>query len=67
MKSLYKKLYDEYLGEPGGHKAHELLHTHYIPRGYREFRQEPQSSREGNDWGFDYGEPIYINIDNTKN
>lgn len=28
-----KKLYDEYLGEPGGHKAHELLHTHYIPRG----------------------------------
>src|SRR5690554_303620 len=28
-----KKLYDEYLGEPGSHKAHELLHTHYIPRG----------------------------------
>ena len=27
-----KKLYEEYLGEPGGHKAHELLHTHYAPR-----------------------------------
>ncbi len=25
-------LYSEYLGEPGGHKAHELLHTHYIAR-----------------------------------
>ncbi len=24
-----KKLYDDFLGEPGGHKAHELLHTHY--------------------------------------
>ena len=23
------KLYEEFLGEPGGHKAHELLHTHY--------------------------------------
>jgi NADH-quinone oxidoreductase subunit G/NADP-reducing hydrogenase subunit HndD len=23
-------LYSEYLGEPNGHKAHELLHTHYI-------------------------------------
>ena len=28
-----KKLYDEYLGEPGGHKAHELPHTHSIARG----------------------------------
>jgi iron only hydrogenase large subunit-like protein len=27
-----KKLYDEYLGEPNSHKAHQLLHTHYIPR-----------------------------------
>lgn len=26
------KLYDEFLGEPGGHKAHELLHTHYQKR-----------------------------------
>ena len=32
------KLYEEYLGEPNGHKAHELLHTHYepkFPRGIR--------------------------------
>ncbi|HHV30501.1 NADH-dependent [FeFe] hydrogenase, group A6 [Acetivibrio mesophilus] len=27
-----KMLYDEYFGEPGGHKAHELLHTHYTKR-----------------------------------
>ncbi len=27
-----KKLYEEYLGEPCGHKSHELLHTHYIAR-----------------------------------
>ena len=27
-----KKLYDEFLGEPCGHKSHELLHTHYIDR-----------------------------------
>jgi iron only hydrogenase large subunit-like protein len=27
-----QKLYEEYLGEPGGHKAHALLHTTYIPR-----------------------------------
>ncbi len=27
-----KKLYDEYLGEPNSHKAHELLHTHYYAR-----------------------------------
>jgi NADH-quinone oxidoreductase subunit G len=26
------KLYDEFLGKPGSHKAHELLHTHYTPR-----------------------------------
>ena len=26
------KLYDEYLGEPGSHKAHKLLHTGYTPR-----------------------------------
>ena len=29
---IVKKLYEEYLGEPGGHKAHELLHTSYIER-----------------------------------
>ena len=27
-----KKLYAEFLGEPGSHKAHELLHTHYHAR-----------------------------------
>lgn len=27
-----KKLYAEYLGEPNGHRAHELLHTHYVDR-----------------------------------
>ena len=27
-----QRLYKEYLGEPNGHKAHELLHTHYKKR-----------------------------------
>lgn len=27
------QLYAEFLGEPLGHKSHELLHTHYTPRG----------------------------------
>ena len=26
------KIYKEYLGDVGGHKAHELLHTHYVAR-----------------------------------
>lgn len=26
------RLYDEFLGEPNSHKAHELLHTHYSDR-----------------------------------
>ena len=26
------KLYDEYLEKPGSHKAHTLLHTHYVKR-----------------------------------
>ena len=30
--SEVKKLYAEYLGEPNSHKAHDLLHTHYINR-----------------------------------
>jgi len=33
-----KRVYDEFLGEPGGAKAHELLHTRYAartPRGIR--------------------------------
>ena len=28
-----KKIYEEYFEEPGSHKAHDLLHTHYIARG----------------------------------
>lgn len=28
-----EKLYKEFLGEPLGHKSHELLHTHYTKRG----------------------------------
>jgi len=31
--SAVKKLYDEYFGEPGSHKAHEILHTKYVKRG----------------------------------
>ncbi len=31
--SAVKALYDEYFGEPGSHKAHEVLHTHYVKRG----------------------------------
>ena len=27
------KLYDEYFGKPNSHKAHEVLHTHYVKRG----------------------------------
>jgi NADH-quinone oxidoreductase subunit G len=27
-----KQVYDEFLGEPNGHKAHKLLHTHYVAR-----------------------------------
>ncbi len=27
-----KQVYAEFLGEPNSHKAHELLHTHYVPR-----------------------------------
>ena len=29
---VVKKLYQEFLERPGSHKAHELLHTHYIER-----------------------------------
>ncbi|MEW9121178.1 MAG: NADH-dependent [FeFe] hydrogenase, group A6 [Thermotaleaceae bacterium] len=30
--SQVQKLYEEYLGKPNSHKAHELLHTHYVAR-----------------------------------
>ena len=29
---MIKRLYEEFLGRPLGHKSHELLHTHYTPR-----------------------------------
>ncbi len=31
--SAVKKLYEEFFEAPGSHKAHEILHTHYIKRG----------------------------------
>lgn len=30
--SYIQKLYKEFLGEPGSHKAHEILHTHYYKK-----------------------------------
>lgn len=33
---IVKKLYEEYLQEPGSHRAHELLHTTYHARKYFE-------------------------------
>ena len=30
---IVKMVYDEFLGEPNSHVAHELLHTHYVKRG----------------------------------
>ena len=29
---VIKELYEKFLGEPCGHKSHELLHTHYVDR-----------------------------------
>lgn len=29
---VIKRVYDDYFGEPGSHKAHEILHTHYVER-----------------------------------
>ncbi len=29
---VIKKLYEDYFGEPGSHKAHEILHTSYVAR-----------------------------------
>ena len=29
---VLQKIYNEYLGEPGGHEAHKLLHTSYVAR-----------------------------------
>ena len=30
---VVKELYAEYLGEPGSHLAHHILHTTYVKRG----------------------------------
>ena len=27
-----KRVYEEFLGEPGSHKAHEVLHCSYVPQ-----------------------------------
>lgn len=32
-----KKLYDEFLGAPGSHKAHDILHTSYVERAINPF------------------------------
>jgi NADH-quinone oxidoreductase subunit G/NADP-reducing hydrogenase subunit HndD len=34
-------LYAEFLGEPLSHKSHELLHTHYTPRGTQPTTEKP--------------------------
>lgn len=31
--SAIKRVYDEFFGESGSHKAHEVLHTTYVKRG----------------------------------
>lgn len=31
---IVKKVYEEFLGTPGSHEAHDLLHTHYHKREY---------------------------------
>jgi NADP-reducing hydrogenase subunit HndD len=29
---VIKEVYENYLGQPGSHKAHEILHTTYVAR-----------------------------------
>ena len=36
---VVKEVYATYLGEPGGHKAHELLHCTYVPQ--KRYRTDP--------------------------
>ncbi len=31
---VLQKCYEEFLGEPGSHKAHQVLHTSYVKRGH---------------------------------
>lgn len=42
-----KALYEEFLGEPLGHKSHKLLHTHYNPRSPYLGIEEEESSLVG--------------------
>ncbi|NLV86287.1 MAG: 4Fe-4S binding protein [Clostridiales bacterium] len=35
---VIKEIYETYLGEPGGHKAHDILHTKYVARKIYEDR-----------------------------
>ena len=32
LSPVVKEVYETYLGEPGGHKAHEILHCTYVPQ-----------------------------------
>jgi NADP-reducing hydrogenase subunit HndD len=32
-----KTLYNDYLGKPGSHKAHDILHTTYVKRRVNQF------------------------------
>ena len=34
LNPVLQKCYEEFLGTPGSHKAHEVLHTSYVKRGY---------------------------------
>ena len=36
---IVKKIYENYLGNPGGHKSHELLHTSYVKREKYKFNK----------------------------
>lgn len=38
-----KRIYEEFLGEPNSHKAHQLLHTHYTPRNKYKYREKSVS------------------------
>ena len=40
-----KRLYAEFLGEPGSHKAHEVLHTSYVARPKYKYAQIKNQSR----------------------
>jgi len=42
-----QQLYKDFLGEPLGHKSHELLHTHYVKRGrFNQFVSEVPEAKD---------------------